>query len=173
MVAHSKNLYEVLSNVQHVAVTCDFWSDKNMRSYLCLTVHYINKGRLFSNVLSFNVFEGRHDNVNIVEAITRELKRYNIFEKCTTITCDGASNIKKSFLNLPQQRFQCIAHKIHLVICNGFCLWVPNQYKNKRTTITTSSSIDVDDEEEEEEANPITTSFRKCFNIENFPILDF
>ena len=97
MVAHSKNLYEVLSNIQHVAVTCGFWFDKNMRSYLYLTLHYINKDCLFSHILFFNVFGGRHNNVNIAEATERELKLYNIFEKCTTITCDGASSIKKRF----------------------------------------------------------------------------
>ena len=97
MITHSKHLYHLLSNIPHVAVTCDFWSDKKMRSYLCLTVHYIDKSRPISKVLSFNAFDGSHDNVNIAEAITNELKRYNVFEKCVTITCDGGSNIKKSF----------------------------------------------------------------------------
>ena len=63
------SLIDELRAVESLAVTCDFGSDKKMRSYLCLTDHYIIGNRLKSTALAFNVCDERHTSENIAKAI--------------------------------------------------------------------------------------------------------
>jgi nitrogen-specific signal transduction histidine kinase len=45
----------------------------------------------------------------------------NILEKVISVTCDGAKNRVNAFDSFDPsiQRLWCVAHKIHLVVCNG------------------------------------------------------
>lgn len=48
----------------------------------------------------------------------------NIENKIVFITSDGASNIQAAFdVFYEVNRIWCVAHRIHLVICNGLGLW--------------------------------------------------
>ena len=81
-----------------IDVTCDLWSDKRLYSYICLTGHYITRNFEFvSKIMSFLSFHQRHYATNISNAIREQLKELNIYEKTTTITTDGASNMVKMF----------------------------------------------------------------------------
>lgn len=100
------------------------WSDKKLNSYLCLTGHFLNtSSKMTSTVLSFTAFSERHTGKQISCTIKKELKRLQVYEKVRTITCDGASNVRKSFETLKPKRVHCIGHKLHLTVCNAFCLW--------------------------------------------------
>jgi hypothetical protein len=120
----------MLNNLQgaaFVAITTDFWSDRSFRSYLCMTGHrYDENMAMNSRVLVFTPFAERHTSGNKSCEIENQLKRLNIFDKTTTITCDGASNMKASFKKLDPKikRLQCLAHKLHLIICNALGLWM-------------------------------------------------
>lgn len=92
---HKTTLIKQLSKVDSIAVTCDFWSDKRLFSYMCLTGHFKKGNKLISKVLSFSWFHHRHTSKNISMIIKRELKELNIYEKIRSITTDGASNMKK------------------------------------------------------------------------------
>ena len=122
---HSKRLKNTLQKVDSLALTVDFWADKKQNSYLCLTGHFVNENYdLDSKVLAFAVFEGQHTGERIGYPIEAELNYLQVYEKTTTITCDGESNMCKSFDWLNPKRLQCLAHKLHLVVCNALCLWV-------------------------------------------------
>ncbi|CAF3459138.1 unnamed protein product [Rotaria sp. Silwood2] len=114
-----------LKNVDCLAVTTDLWSDRKLNSYICLTGHFLNgDSKLISTVLSFTSFRERHTGEQIGYTIKKALKRLQVYEKTRTITCDGASNMRKSFDLLIPKRVQCLGHKLHLIVCNGLCLWV-------------------------------------------------
>lgn len=124
---HQRKMLNNLQGADFVAVTTDFWSDRSSRSYLCMTGHWYDENMdMNSRVLVFTPFIERHTSVNISCELENQLKRLNIFDKTTTITCDGASNMKASFKKLDPKikRLQCLAHKLHLIICNALGLWM-------------------------------------------------
>ena len=89
-------LAKQLLKVNAVSVTCDFWSDKRLYSYICLTGHFFaSKDKFISKILSFSWFYERHTSVNISMFIKKELKDLNMYEKTLSITTDGASSILK------------------------------------------------------------------------------
>lgn len=103
---HKSILIKQLSKVNSIAVTCDFWSDKRLFSYLCLTGHFMIKNKLMSKILSFSSFHHNHTSRNISMIIKKELKELNIFEKIRSLTTDGASNMRQictSFSNNSKQ----------------------------------------------------------------------
>jgi hypothetical protein len=138
---HTQLHLNELKNIDSLAVTTDLWSDKKSNSYMCLTGHFINShAKLSSKVLSFTVFNERHTGEHISYTIKKELKRLQVYEKTHTITCDGASNMRKSFRTLIAKRVHCIGHKLHLTVCNAFCLWVKEPELDK-----SSCTVEPDD----------------------------
>ena len=122
-----------LNDPDFIAVTTDFWCDRSSRSYLCITDHwYTDSMDLKSKELVFLPFNDRHTSANISSELEQQLKKLNIFEKITTITCDEASNMKASFKKLDPRikRLQCLAHKLHLIICNALGLWLKKKKQN-------------------------------------------
>ncbi|CAF1498789.1 unnamed protein product [Adineta ricciae] len=141
---------EELKSVDTLSVTTDLWSDRQLNSYLCLTGHYLNsQSKLDAQVLSFSTFAERHTSEAISRTIKTELKRLQVYEKVHTITCDGASNVRKSFQTLKPKRIHCLAHKLHLTVCNALCLWV-NQ--------NASSSATNDEEDERTDSRNSTST---------------
>uniref|UniRef100_A0A3B5R8K2 HAT C-terminal dimerisation domain-containing protein n=1 Tax=Xiphophorus maculatus TaxID=8083 RepID=A0A3B5R8K2_XIPMA len=60
-----------LSQTDHVSVTVDIWSDRKMRGFLGITVHWIQKGierlEVKSKLLAFERFKGSHTGERICE----------------------------------------------------------------------------------------------------------
>ena len=80
--------------ISAVGITCDFWSDKRLQSYMVLTGHYISPANQFvSKILSFDWFHHRHSTINIYSAIMKQLNNLKIEGKTRWITTDGASNM--------------------------------------------------------------------------------
>ena len=93
---HKLRLVKQLSKINSVGLTCDFWSDKRLHSYMCLTGHFMTSSKKFiSKILSFSSFHHRHTSANICMMIKKELKELNIVEKVRSITTDGAANMSK------------------------------------------------------------------------------
>ena len=148
---HSKTLVSELKTVDYLSVTTDFWTDKRLNSYLCLTGHFINaEFKMVSTILAFTVFHNRHTGDHIAEAIKKELVSLGVYDKVKTITCDGASNVQKSFESLLPKRIQCWAHKLHLTVCNGLCLWVKSTPAPGANSNTTDSTVSDNEDEETE-----------------------
>ena len=38
---HKQRLIKKLSKINSICVTCDFWHDKRLYSYICLTGHFV------------------------------------------------------------------------------------------------------------------------------------
>ncbi|CAF1422954.1 unnamed protein product [Adineta ricciae] len=154
---HKRRLINRLSTVSWIAMTCDFWSDKRLYSYLCITGHYITSNfEPKSEVLAFSSFEQRHYSTNIAHTLQEKLKELNILEKTTTITTDGAANMVKTFESFRSgiKRVGCIAHRLHLTVCNSLGLWMRKKKQPASSSITTAAStiaaLDPDDSDEED-----------------------
>ncbi|CAF3428308.1 unnamed protein product [Rotaria socialis] len=147
-------LIKELANVQSLGITCDFWSDKRLQSYMCLTGHYISSNNQFiSKILSFTSFHHRHFSSNISMIIKNELKELNIFEKTRSITTDGAANMLKAaqMLGGDIKQIYCIAHRLHLVICNGLGFWIRKKRESSSSVVPTiSNNTDEIDSDEED-----------------------
>lgn len=90
-----------LSKTDHVSVTVDIWSDRKMRGFLGVTVHYVERQeqriQLRSNLLSCDRFKGPHTAERICELFESICKDYNIKQKLDFILSDNAANMKKAF----------------------------------------------------------------------------
>ncbi|CAF1359176.1 unnamed protein product [Adineta steineri] len=136
-----------------LSVTCDFWTNRQQKSFLVITGHFIDKDfNEHCKVLKFITFEGRHFSKLIAEVIEKELISLGLFNKLITITCDGAANMRDMFnyFNRPHITYiRCIAHKLHLIICNSLNLWVKE--KKNRTTTAMAETVEYDSSEDNDE----------------------
>ncbi|CAF1027257.1 unnamed protein product [Rotaria sordida] len=86
----------------------------------------------------------RHYSSIIGRVIEKQLTELQIFDKDTTITCDGVPNmvgLVDYFSRTGINRIQCMVHTIHLIICNGLGIWL------KKVTVIQESDtnmIDID-----------------------------
>ncbi|CAF1549422.1 unnamed protein product [Adineta ricciae] len=121
----------MLKNVQHIALTSDFWSTRQQESFVCITGHYVNNDMNFdSTALHFQSFKERHFAHNIAEEVNSCLREFDIHNKITTVACDGAANMKKAFDSYTNiDRLWCVAHRLHLSVCNGLGLWAKHTKK--------------------------------------------
>lgn len=90
-----------LSNIDHVSVTVDIWSDRKMRGFLGVTVHWIEKEaeriQLKTNLLACNRFKGSHTAERICDQFEAVCDEYNIKDKLDYIISDNAANMRKAF----------------------------------------------------------------------------
>ncbi|CAF4166579.1 unnamed protein product, partial [Rotaria sordida] len=147
-------LIKEFSNIHSLSITCDLWSDKRLHSYMCLTGHYISSSNQFiSKILSFTSFHHRHFSSNISMIIKKELKELNIFEKTRSITTDGAANMLKAadMLGGDIKQIYCVAHRLHLVVCNGLGLWIRAKQDSSLPILATTSTTNKDEVDSDEE----------------------
>ena len=160
---HTQILSSELEYVDSLAVTTDLWSDKRLNSYMCLTGHFLNSdSKLSSKVLSFTVFRERHTGDQISNTIKKELKRLQVYEKTHTITCDGASNMRKAFKSLQPKRVYCLGHRLHLTVCNALCLWVKESEQAESSPDDKTNKESVEDVEDlSNDSNASRGEYRK------------
>ena len=141
------DLKERLSKIDNVAVTLDIWSDRQMRGFLGVTVHYISDSGLQTKLLVCERFTGRHTGVRIAEHFETVVDEYGLDGKVTYLVTDNASNMKRAFATafpetfddgvdddgiwedvgvdelqgiLPShERLSCFAHSLQLVVGEG------------------------------------------------------
>ena len=89
---------EHLTTVTTLSLTIDLWSNRQMRSYLGITAHYITGNwKLEHIVLGCNRVQGRHTAENIQFWYDEVVSDFGISEKVKHIITDSGSNIKKTF----------------------------------------------------------------------------
>ncbi|XP_061880880.1 zinc finger BED domain-containing protein 4-like [Entelurus aequoreus] len=90
-----------LSHTDHVSVTVDIWSDRKMRGFLGVTVHWMDKEaeriQLKSNLLACERFKGSHTAERICDKFEAICDEYNIKAKLDYIISDNAANMRKAF----------------------------------------------------------------------------
>jgi hypothetical protein len=104
-------------------------------------------------------FQDRHYSPIIAQEIEKQLIDLNLYDKLVTITCDGAPNMRDMFTYFTRRNIQfihCIAHKLHLIICNSLDLWVTR--KKKQTTTNNEEAVEDIVDEEDEDDNQLALS---------------
>ncbi|CAF1538917.1 unnamed protein product, partial [Didymodactylos carnosus] len=163
---HTKKLIDELKGVESICITVDFWSNRRNVSFLVITGHYFVNGFTYkSTILHYCSFDKEHTANNIANIIKAKLKELKIYEKLYSITCDGASNMQKAcdLLDSNVKRIWCLAHRLHLIICNGLGIWLkPKQSRSKtksssRTTNENDKSDqDDNDDDDMDDSNNLT-----------------
>lgn len=146
---HHYNLKQQLLAVKSIAISCDFWTDKSMKSYICLTGHHgTHEFDTKSTILSFDAFFDRHFGVRIAKVVQEKLSKLGILHKLQSITSDGAGNMvtmHQALIDNTSNRLDwvwCVAHRLHLVIANGFQLWTKRK-PAKKSSDDRASVVDV------------------------------
>jgi hypothetical protein len=100
------------------SITTDMWTDRSMRSFLSLTLHFIdNNFELQNIVLEVEAFRGKHSGIRIGNALDKALRRWRLDKNnCTLLIRDGASNAISAARTLGLESMSCIAHSLHLVV---------------------------------------------------------
>ncbi|KAK2192686.1 hypothetical protein NP493_25g04019 [Ridgeia piscesae] len=91
-----RKLQLLLETTSDISVTVDLWSNRQMRSFIGITAHFISDWELRSAVLACRRITGRHtaDNISAQYEIVNE---FNIADKVTHVVSDNASNMVKAF----------------------------------------------------------------------------
>lgn len=138
---HYQLLKEELKQVHGLSITFDFWSNRQMQSFLCITGHWLTDSiDPVSKVIDFSMFIYRHTGLDIARVVKEKLVALDIDEKIVCITCDGAQNMIAAcyYLNDEIPRLWCVAHRLHLVVINGLGFWlsedVIKEYRNSLLT---------------------------------------
>lgn len=123
---HRGRLIEQLRGVEWMSIACDFWSNRLAQSFLVLTGHYLSATFELNNViLDFVHFEQRHLAENIASTIHSKFEKLGILNAVSSVTCDGASNMKKAFDKFTNiDRIWCLAHRLHLIVTNALGFWL-------------------------------------------------
>jgi hypothetical protein len=111
---------------------------------MVLTGHFVTENfQSQSTILQFSTFDQRHYSDLIGYEIEKQLINLNIFHKVTTITCDNAPNMVALFQHLtrPLCHIPCMAHIIHLILCNALGIWIVKQVRRENS----DESIDDND----------------------------
>lgn len=105
----------------YYAITTDIWTDRRLRSYISLTVHYLDQQFACNNwTLEVEHFPGKHTGAAIARVLNKTLNRWELKKAfCTKLLRDGASNAVLASNLLGVRHMSCIAHSIHLVVAGA------------------------------------------------------
>ncbi|EUC58183.1 HAT family dimerization protein, partial [Rhizoctonia solani AG-3 Rhs1AP] len=115
-----------------ISLTSDLWSDIRIRSFMAVTVHYIDAlGTLRDHLIAFRKLNGHHTGVNIAHALHEVLQESGLVDKLGYITPDNASNNNTAMTELAVQvqiqeqfdtfhpewnRIRCFPHILNLAV---------------------------------------------------------
>ena len=152
----------------YLSITCDFWRSRTQNSFLVITGHYVDKNlEQHSTILKFMSFEERHFSPIIAAEIEKQLINLDLFDKLVTITCDGAANMKDMFNYFSRRNIKfiwCIAHRLHLVICNSLNLWVT--LKKKKNNKSNEKVLEEDVDEENNDQQIVVTEMVRTMSVD-------
>jgi hypothetical protein len=117
-----------------ISLTSDLWTDKNMTSFMAVTLHWIARSHegeleLLTALGGFRWVRDKHSGENIAARFVDILEELDILDKIGGITMDNAKNNNtamdrfedllkgRGIKYIPlQQRIRCISHIIHLAV---------------------------------------------------------
>ncbi|CAF4718102.1 unnamed protein product [Rotaria magnacalcarata] len=123
-------------------------------------------------ILQFSSFDKRHFSDLIGKEIEKQLTDLNIFHKITTITCDNAPNMLGLFQHLSRadiQHIPCMAHLLHLIVCNGLGIWETTQNYCNEDSIESINNKNEDDFDERLSQSVRTMDIRDVDSIQVQP----
>ena len=92
-----KSLISQLSDCTKLSMTIDIWTNRQLRSYIGTTAHFIREWKLQNAMLVCKRFTGRHTADNIVAQYEEVINAFHIRGKITNIVTNNASNMIKAF----------------------------------------------------------------------------
>ena len=103
------SLKKELATAKSVALTTDLWTSQANQSFMAITCHFWCSVRasLQTRILDCARFEGHHTSAAIQEEIERVCGEYQINGKVSTITADGAANVKKAIRDSGANVIKC------------------------------------------------------------------
>jgi hypothetical protein len=107
-------LIRILNQMLYCSVTLDLWSDRRMRSFVGITVHFINPATMKFGCNCLGVFQvkGRHTAEAIFEFFHGIMSEYGIANKVVRVVSDNAANMKKAFTLSLYQSDQAMVEEI-------------------------------------------------------------
>jgi len=107
-----------LKNIQHFTLTTDIWTDTQTRSYIGVTIHFVEKYTLNSALLGVYELDERHTGKYIATKLLEVCKEWNISKQnIIAVVTDGAANMLKAIdLSYGKKcHILCFAHTLNLV----------------------------------------------------------
>lgn len=103
---------------EYYCLSTDIWTDRSMRSYMAVTLHYIDdKFKMYDWTLEVESFPGKHTGAAIAAALDVVLARWGLEKSfCVRLVRDGASNAVSAGNFMGVIHASCIAHSLHLVV---------------------------------------------------------
>lgn len=129
----SSLMTRIVRECEYYCLTTDIWTDRAMRSFMALTIHYLdqefNMNRWTLEVIHF---PGRHTGASIAQFIDKQTRKWGLDKsRCVRLVRDGAANAKLAGELLGMEHESCIAHSLHLVV--GALLIKKSEDKNVAT----------------------------------------
>jgi len=94
-------LQSKLMEVKYVSLTLDMWSDRRMRSFMGITVHFMDSAmKLQSFLLDFAHFSGRHTGDKLAEHCAKVIEEFNLRYKVVFVITDNAANMLNAFKDI-------------------------------------------------------------------------
>ncbi|CAF3753693.1 unnamed protein product [Rotaria socialis] len=91
-------IHEKLNTVDHVTLTVDIWSDRQCRSFIGITCHFIDQNiNLQAYLIDFLRLKSLHTSENIQQMTDEVLERFKIKKKVFRIVTDNASSMIKAY----------------------------------------------------------------------------
>lgn len=124
------NIYEVtlqkfvekINSIEdiEVALTCDIWSEMmSTRSFLGVTIHYLENGELKAKYLTTQLLTTRHTSENIAHYLEDCCKKFGIKKQnISAIVTDSGANVVGAVNKFLQssKHLPCFAHSINRVV---------------------------------------------------------
>ncbi|XP_030192974.1 zinc finger BED domain-containing protein 1-like isoform X1 [Gadus morhua] len=108
------NLISELSEVSHIALTCDGWTSLTQEHYLTVTVHYLVESNMRQKVLATKAVYRAQTGIVVAEEIGDILKEFGVFDKVVAVTVDNAANMDVAIKRLQFVKLGCFAHSLNL-----------------------------------------------------------
>lgn len=90
-----------LRDVLDICLTVDIWSSRDMRSYIGVTGHFVEKFSLQSVMLACQRFKGSHTGEHISSTVQQIITSFDLNNKISIIITDNAANMLRAFVTLP------------------------------------------------------------------------
>jgi hypothetical protein len=89
--AEKEKLYDYFKSVScWFSATMDMWTSNQNKSYMCVTVHWIDDRCIQKKVVNFVHIEGRHIGRKLPETFTELMVKWYIDKRLFALTLDNA-----------------------------------------------------------------------------------
>jgi len=112
---------EIKDGCLYYSITCDIWTSRNSKSYIAVTLHYVNQEFVRKNwTIDVRELPGIHDGDSIAAVIELILAEWALLKRfCVLFVRDGGSNMVSAANKLGLKHMSRIAHSLHLVVAGA------------------------------------------------------